>query len=75
MKHFFPMGKGEAAALVILIVFSAFSFLPVWRTTEIGGMAVFGWLMAALMVLSPALALLVFLRAGKTAGSDTETEP
>lgn len=55
------MGRGEAATLLFLILFSAFSFLPVWRTLEVGGMAVFGWLMAALMVISPALALGVFL--------------
>jgi hypothetical protein len=59
-KAFFPMDRAEAAALLFLISFSVLSFLPVFRTTEIGGMAVFGWLMAALMVLSPALALFVF---------------
>lgn len=61
MKSFFPMGRGEVATLAFLIVFSVFSFLPVWRTAEFAGMAVFGWLMAALMVISPALALAVFL--------------
>lgn len=61
MKSFFPIGRGEAAALVFLILFSAFSFLPLWRTLEVAGMAAFGWLMAALMVISPALALTVFV--------------
>ena len=56
------MRGAERASLVILVAFSAFSFLPVWRTTEVFGMAMFGWLMAALMLLSPALALFVFLR-------------
>ena len=62
------MGKGEALLLVYLIIMAAISFLPMWRTMEIGGMAVFGWLMAALMITSPFLALLVFLRGdrGKT---------
>ena len=55
------MGRGEAATLVFLILFSAFSFLPLWRTLEVAGMAAFGWLMAALMVISPALALTVFV--------------
>lgn len=55
------MGRGEVATLVFLILFSVISFLPVWRTVEVAGMAVFGWLMAALMVISPALALAVFL--------------
>ncbi len=62
MKTFFPMRRGEARVLVVLVAFSIFSFLPVWRSTEFAGMAMFGWLMAALMVLSPALALYVFLR-------------
>ena len=56
------MSGAEAASLLVIIGFSVVSFLPPWRTLEIAGMAVFGWLMAALMVLSPALALFVFLR-------------
>jgi len=61
VKSFFRMGRGEVATLVFLILFSVFSFLPLWRTIEVAGMAVFGWLMAALMVISPALALTVFV--------------
>lgn len=56
------MQRGEAAALLFLIAFSAFSFLPVWRRIEIGGIAVFGWLMIALMLISPVLTLFVFIR-------------
>ena len=56
------MQRGEAAALLFLILFSAFSFLPVWRRIEIGGIAVFGWLMIALMLISPVLTLFVFIR-------------
>jgi len=48
--------------LLFLIAFSAFSFLPVWRQVEVAGIAVFGWLMVALMLISPVLTLLVFLR-------------
>jgi hypothetical protein len=62
MKQFFPMDKGEALLLCFLILMAVISFLPMWRTIEIGGMAVFGWLMAALMITSPLLALLVFRR-------------
>lgn len=62
MKEFFSMRKGEAAVLAFLIAFSAFSFLPAWRQLEIGGIAVFGWLMIALMLISPVLTLFVFLR-------------
>lgn len=62
MKQFFSMRRQEAAALLFLVAFSAFSFLPVWRRVEIGGIAVFGWWMMALMLISPVLTLLVFVR-------------
>jgi hypothetical protein len=62
LKSFFPMKRREAALLLFLVAFSAFSFLPVWRTAEVAGLAVFGWLMAILMVVSPTLALLGFRR-------------
>jgi hypothetical protein len=69
MKSFFPMRRGEAATLAFLIAFAAFAFVPAWRTTELWGMAVFGWLIAALMLLSPALALATFLtRRGSSGG-------
>ncbi len=63
MKSLFPMRRSEVAALLFLIAFSGFSFLPVWRRIEIAGIAVFGWLMIALMLISPVLTLFVFLRA------------
>ena len=62
---FFPMRRSEGLALAFLIAFSIVSFLPPWRELEVAGMAVFGWLMAALMLVSPALMLLVFRRGGK----------
>lgn len=62
VKRFFSMDRAESRVLLFLILFSFVSFLPVWRGVEIAGMAVFGWLMAALMVLSPAITLTVFLR-------------
>ena len=62
MKELFPMRVDEAMVLDFLILFSVVAFLPVWRTVEVAGMAMFGWLMAALMVISPAVALFVFLR-------------
>ena len=65
LKSFFPMDRAEVLTLFFLVSFSILSFLPAWRSREIAGMAVFGWLMAALMVLSPAIALLVFRRSGK----------
>ena len=62
MKSFFPMVRAEGAALVFLIAFAAFAFIPAWRDIEVGGMAVFGWLIAALMLISPAVTLATFLR-------------
>ena len=56
------MRRSEVAALLFLIAFSVFSFLPVWRRIEIAGIAVFGWLMIALMLISPVLTLFVFIR-------------
>jgi hypothetical protein len=56
------MDRAERALLAFLVAFSVFSFLPAWRGIEVAGMAVFGWLMAALMVISPALTLLAFSR-------------
>jgi hypothetical protein len=64
-KHFFPMARGEKLALVFLIFFSVVSFLPVWRTIEVAGMAVSGWMMAALMVISPVLTLWVVKSGGR----------
>lgn len=62
MKQLVRMDRGEILTLVFLVAFSAFSFLPVWRRLEVAGMAVFGWLMAALMLLSPALAMIAVVR-------------
>jgi hypothetical protein len=68
MKQFFPMGRSEARLLVFLYGMAVIAFLPVWRNVEIGGMVLFGWLLAAMMIVSPALALLVIGRADRTAG-------
>jgi hypothetical protein len=63
---FFPLGRAEGWTLVLLVAYSALGFLPPWQSVEIAGMALFGWWMAALMVLSPALTLFVFLRRRKS---------
>lgn len=78
MQQFFPLRKSEKIVLTFLITFAAISFLPVWRTIEIGGMAVFGWLMATLMLISPILTLLALRRSDKLDKkkiSPDETEP
>ena len=72
MKSFFSMRRGEAATLVLLVGFAAFSFIPAWRAIELGGMALFGWLMVALMVVSPTIALFTFLRRGGGGGGGSD---
>ena len=56
-NHFFPMAKDERFALLFLILFAAAAFVPRARSLEVAGMALFGWMMAALMVISPILTL------------------
>ena len=63
------MRRREGATLVFLIAFAAFAFVPAWRDVEIGGMAVFGWLIAALMLISPAITLVTFLRRDRDDGT------
>lgn len=59
---FFPMRGDDRWYLRSLIGFSIVAFLPPWRELHVAGMAVFGWLMAALMVFSPSIALALLLR-------------
>jgi hypothetical protein len=54
------MDKTERWFLMALIAFSALSFLPLWRGIHVAGMSLLGWWMAALMVLSPLGALVIF---------------
>ena len=78
MKQFFSMRKSEKIVLPILITYAAISFLPVWRTIEIGGMAMFGWLMATLMLISPILTIIALRRSDKLKKKKTspdDTEP
>ena len=74
MKQFFPMRRGEAPVLPFLITFAVISFLPIWLTIELGGIAVFGWLMATLMLASPILTLLVIRRSDKTFSKQSSSE-
>lgn len=72
MKSFFPMVRREGVTLVFLIAFAAFAFIPAWRTVEFGGMAVFGWLIAALMLISPTVTLFAFRRRRPKAAAPSE---
>ena len=58
MSNFFPISRGDLVFIVILLVFAFVSFLPWSRELMWSGMAMLGWMMAILMVLSPVIALL-----------------
>ena len=55
------MPRRERAALIGLIAFSALAFLPVFGEISLFGVAVFGWLMMALLLGSPAILVLLLL--------------
>lgn len=61
MSNFYPMKRGDLLYIISILTFSIISFLPWTRRINIFGMALFGWLMIALMVISPAVVLLRFL--------------
>ena len=65
MSNFFPMSRGDLLFIVTLLVFAVVSFLPWSRDAYWSGMAMLGWMMAILMVLSPAIALIRLLRESK----------
>jgi hypothetical protein len=62
MSNFFPMPSGDRWYLLVIIIFSIISFLPWTQRVHVAGMALFGWLMAALMILSPTIALIRLIR-------------
>lgn len=55
------MKKRDALYILSIFVLSIISFLPWSRRIYLFGMALFGWLMVALMLISPAVVLLLFL--------------
>ena len=57
-SNFFPMPRGDRWYILAILVFAVVSFLPWSHSIEVAGMALFGWLMAALMVVAPVVALL-----------------
>lgn len=56
------MSRTERAALGGLVAFSILAFLPVFRDASLLGVALFGWMMAALLLGSPAILLLLVLK-------------
>lgn len=66
---FFPMKRGDAIVLSILIILAAVFFMPFFRSVSWGGMVAFGWLMGIYMFLAPALQVinLIFGEKGRDA--------
>ena len=58
MSNFFPMPRGDRWYILAILLFAVVSFLPWSHSIQVAGMALFGWLMAALMVVAPVVALL-----------------
>lgn len=80
MNSFFPMPLRERVALFALIAFSVVAFLPVFGEISVLGVAAFGWLMAILLLGSPAILLLLVLgesgsREAGGAGGPEDTAP
>lgn len=57
-RRFYPMSWGDLAYLLAVLAFALVAFLPWSRDAKLGGMAMLGWMMVALMVFAPAVALL-----------------
>lgn len=56
------MRRADRWYLLGLCTFAVVAFHPAWREPQFANISLFGWLMAALMVLSPMAALALFLR-------------
>lgn len=74
MNSFFPMRPRERVALFALIAFSVLAFLPVFGEISLLGVAAFGWLMAILLLGSPAILLLLLLAESRD-GEEGRTGP
>lgn len=58
MNSFFPMRTGDIVYIALLLAMAVASFLP-WSTeTTWGPMVALGWMLAALMIVAPVIALI-----------------
>ena len=64
-RGFRSIARGDRVFLAVVIGFAAVAFLPWSRALSIGPMALLGWLMAALMILSPVIALIRLAQSGR----------
>ena len=74
MSNFFQIPRGDLVFIVVLLLFAVVSFLPWSREVEWAGMAMLGWMMAILMVLSPIIALIRLKRTPGPVGQDERPE-
>ena len=72
MRHFFPLSRGDLAFLIIALAWAVVALLPWAREHHFLGVALVGWLMAALMVVAPVVALIRVWREDATTKSDEE---
>ena len=72
MSEFFPMRRSERWFLILLVVLAVGSFLPWWRDILIAGISLSGLWMATLMILSPLVALLIFIYERKRSGAKAQ---
>lgn len=75
MGGFFPMRRGDLIYLIVLLVASVVCFLPGWRDISWSGMALSGWLLALLMVLSPTIALIRIAAERRTGRAAADAGP
>jgi len=59
-KNFFPISKGDTVILIILIIISLLIFLPFNQNITLYGMVLYGWLMAAFMLIAPLMTIIAY---------------
>lgn len=70
MANFFPMSRGDLAYVIIIIAVAVIAFLPWAREIHFAGVALVGWLMALLMILSPVIALVRIAQERRHSGDE-----
>ena len=73
MHSFFPMRRGDRWYLLTLILVAIIAFLPWSRATRAGGLPIFAWLMVALMILAPSIALVRILTGANGSRHDAQS--
>jgi len=72
VRNFFPLSRGDLGYLIIVLGCALVAFLPWARGIHFLGVALVGWLMAALMVVAPLVALARVMREPRGTESSRE---